>query len=52
MKFEICKKNCTVFSTEYKECMPTTDKLKSMQLAGYVFKLNGKKITLKKLKDF
>lgn len=49
MKFEVCKKNCIVFSTEYKECMPTADKLKSMQSAGYTFKLNDKKITLKQL---
>ena len=49
MKFEVCKKNCTVFLTEHKECIPTAEKLKSMQSAGYTFKLNDKKITLKQL---
>ena len=52
MLFEVCKNNCTVFVTEHKECMPTLDKLKSMQDGGYTFKLNNKKITLNKLKEF
>ena len=49
MKFEVCRNNCTVFSTAYKECIPTADVLKLMQSAGYTFKLNGKKITFKQL---
>lgn len=49
MKFEVCKKNCTVFLTEYRECIPIANKLKSMQSAGYTFKLNNKKIALKQL---
>ena len=50
MLFEVCKNNRTVFSTEYKKCMPTSEKLKAMQESGYTFKLNNKKITLLKLK--
>lgn len=49
MKFEVCKKNATIFITEYKKCVPNTDVLKSMQSAGYTFKLDDKKITLKQL---
>lgn len=40
-----------MFITEHKECIPTLDKLKSMQEGGYTFKLNDKKITLNKLKE-
>ena len=53
MRFEVCKKNCTVFLTEHKKCVPNSDTLKSMYSAGYTFKLDGKKMTLKQLiKEF
>lgn len=53
MEFEICKNNVTKFITEHKKCVPNSDVLKSMYSAGYTFKLNDKKMTLKQLiKEF
>lgn len=53
MLFEVINdKKQTVMFTEEKECIYENDILKLMFNAGYKFKLNGKSITLKSLKDF
>lgn len=52
MKFEVINdKNVAVMSTEYVSCMPEKDELTSMSKAGYKFKLDGKSITVKKLRE-
>ena len=40
-----------VESTEFKECI-NIEKLKHANSAGYKFKLNGKTITYKRIKEF
>lgn len=54
MKFEIVKDNKVYMWTEQKSCIPPFEELKAMSKARipYKFKLNGKNISLKKLKEF
>lgn len=53
MKFEIINdKSKTVMQTEYISCIPDKDELNSMQIAGYKFKIDGKIISAKKLKEW
>lgn len=52
MKFEVLNGNNPVFYTEYRECVPTIEELKSMYKHGYTFKLNNKKIILKRLEEY
>lgn len=49
MLFEVYKGNKCMFTTNNKECMPMKNILKSMNMSGYTFKLNNKKINLKTL---
>ena len=52
MKFEVINdKNKTVLLTEYVSCIPNDSALASMFDAGYRFKVDGKIILLKKLKE-
>ena len=52
MKFEVLNNNGKVVeSTEFKECI-NVEKLKFANSVGYKFKLNGKTITYKKIKEF
>lgn len=52
MKFEVLNNTGKVVEcTEFKECI-NIEKLKSANSAGYKFKLNGKTITYKKIKEF
>ena len=52
MKFEVINSNSTtLMQTETWLCIPDEDTLKSMSNAGYKFKLDGKTITTKKIKE-
>lgn len=52
MKFEVINdKNKTVMLTEYISCIPNNSALTSMFDAGYRFKIDGKIIPIKKLKE-
>ena len=37
------------FHTEYKECLPSAEELKSIRSAGYRFKINGKIVDKEKI---
>lgn len=52
MKFQIYGKDkkCKLV-TESKSCIPDIDELKLMSKAGYKFKLDGKAVSLSKLKE-
>lgn len=53
MKFEVVSdRGVTVMQTEMKSCIPDEEQLSCMNKAGYKFKLNGKNVTLKRLKEF
>lgn len=45
-------KNILVMTTNSKKCIPDETQLSNMSSNGYKFKINGKIISLKKLKDF
>jgi hypothetical protein len=52
MKFQIYgKDNKCKLVTESKSCIPGIDELKLMSKVGYKFKLDGKSISLSKLKE-
>lgn len=52
MKFQIFgKDNQCKFVTEYKSCIPDISELIIMTKSGYKFRLNGKLISLSKLKE-
>lgn len=52
MKFEISINERTVFSTEYKERLPSFKELEAIYSAGYKFQLNGKRISLNDMKEY
>ena len=54
MKFEILKEGKVYMWTEQKSCIPSIDELQAMNKARipYKFRLNGKAISLKALKQF
>ena len=52
MKLDVCKDNQTLFTCDTLECIPLNRQLKLMNQSGYYFKLDGKKITLKKLEEW
>ena len=53
MKFEVVNdKGVTVMQTTMKSCIPDEEQLSLMSKAGYKFKLDGKNVTMKKLKEF
>lgn len=52
MKFQIFgKDNQCKFVTEYKSCIPDISELIIMTKSGYKFRLNGKLISLSRLKE-
>lgn len=52
MKFEVVNdKGVTVMQTEMKSCVPNDDELFTMSKAGYKFKLDGKSVSIKKIKE-
>lgn len=52
MKFEIMENNNVVMWCEHKSCIPNFDTLTHMyRNAGYRFRLNGKNISMKALKE-
>lgn len=42
MLFQVFKDGKCMMSTEYEECMPTIEEIKSMKAAGYKVLLDGK----------
>ena len=53
MKFEVINdKGITVMQTTTKSCIPDEEQLSYMSKAGYKFKLGGKVVTLKKIKEY
>lgn len=53
MKFEVVNdKGVAVMQTEMKSCIPDEEQLSYMSKAGYKFKLEGKIVTLKKIKEY
>ena len=52
MKFEAVLNGITMMSTEDIECVPGEDQISSMTKAGYKFKIDGKIVTSKKIKEF
>ena len=52
MYFEVINdKNKTIMNTEILSCIPDKNTLDSISKAGYRFRLDGKIITVKKLKE-
>lgn len=52
MRFEVVNdKGTVIMQTETKSCIPDEDELSIMSKAGYKFKLEGKTVTMKKLKE-
>lgn len=52
MKFEVTNdKGVSVMSTEHKSCIPDDSQLFSMAKAGYKFKIDGKAVSVKKVKE-
>ena len=53
MKFEVINaRGVTVMQTTMKSCIPDEEQLTYMSKVGYKFRLEGKVVTLKKLKEF
>ena len=52
MKFEAVLNGITMMSTEDIDCIPDEDQISSMIKAGYKFRIDGKIITPKKIKEF
>lgn len=53
MKFQVVNdKGVAVMSTEYVSCIPDDSQLTSMSKAGYKFKIDGKALSIKKIKEF
>lgn len=44
-------KGVSVFRTEYVSCIPVESQLTSMQKAGYKFRIDGKAVSIKKIKE-
>lgn len=42
MLFQVFRDNKCLMSTEYEECIPSIDQIKSMKAAGYKVLLDGK----------
>lgn len=52
MKFEVISdRGRTVMSCTTASCIPDDDQLTSMSKAGYKFKIDGKAVSVKKLKE-
>lgn len=52
MRFEVINdKGATVMHTSVESCFPDEDELAMMNRAGYKFKVDGKAVTMKKLKE-
>ena len=52
MKFQVVNRdNIPVMCTESVSCVPDEKELLSMQKAGYKFKVDGKVMTIKKIKE-
>lgn len=52
MLFQVVNDNgVPVFHTEYISCIPDESQLTSMQKAGYKFKVDGKSVSIKKIKE-
>ena len=53
MNFEVLNdKNKVVMHTDFLSCVPKVDILTLISRAGYKFRLDGKAVSLKKLKDY
>lgn len=53
IKFEVINdKGTAVMSTEYISCIPNDSQLTAMSKAGYKFKIDGKAVSVKKIKEF
>lgn len=53
MEFQVVNdKGVAVMVTEYISCIPNELQLASMSKAGYKFKIDGKAMSLKKLKEY
>lgn len=46
MKFEIIKNGNPVFVTEHMDCIHPIQILRSMNKAGYTFRIDGRKVSL------
>lgn len=52
MKFKVVnREGRAVMSTEYIECIPDEEQLKSMAKVGYKFKIDEKTVSVKKIKE-
>ena len=52
MKFQVINdKGVPVMGTEYVSCIPDEQQLSSMAKAGYKFKIDGKAMSIKKIKQ-
>ena len=53
MEFKVLNENgICVMSTTHVSCIPDEEQLKDMAKFGYKFKLDGKAISVKKIKEF
>lgn len=46
MKFQVCRDNIGMMSTEHINCIPSRTELIEMQRAGYKFRIDGKAATV------
>ena len=51
MKFEVLKNRQVVMSTTDVNCIYDDEILRSLKVAGYTFKINGKSATVKEVKS-
>lgn len=52
MLFQVVNDKCiSVFRTEFASCIPDESQLMSMQKVGYKFKIDGKAVSIKKIKE-
>lgn len=52
MNFQVVNdKGNIVMQTDYEECIPKIEELSMIQKAGYKFKLDGKSISPRKIKE-
>lgn len=50
IKFEVVNADGNIlFSTKYKECIPSKSEIDTLIKAGYKIKINGKAVTKKKM---
>lgn len=52
MKFEVVKNGKTTMSTLYISCIPDEKQLASLSKFGHKFKIDGKTVNLKGIKEF